>query len=185
VEDHNVSNRKRTTPPPPSGRRHSRVSDCRRCNRHRSACAAAASPVADGNDVELMRLVGEFWAPDAVMDNWNAGRVSWEQRHPSPSDAMIEPTYKCGGGVVLKRRAAGLVQECVRLQALLRCLLDMPPTPRACDEDDAALCHYAPPVLPGTLSGPCLRRPRHASMPRVSDQAETAAAAGTAPCEAG
>lgn len=39
--------------------------------------APVASPGSAGDDAEILRLADEFWIHDAVMDDWNADRVSW------------------------------------------------------------------------------------------------------------
>lgn len=40
--------------------------------------APVAAPGGAGGDAEIMRLAREFWKHDAIMDDWNAGRVSEE-----------------------------------------------------------------------------------------------------------
>lgn len=42
-----------------------------------------ASPEAAGDDAKVLRLAREFWVHDAVMDDWNAHRVSWEVGEPA------------------------------------------------------------------------------------------------------
>ena len=75
--------------------------------------APVASPGSAGDDAEILRLADEFWIHDAVMDDWNADRVSWEV-----GEAAQDEWWEC-----LEEMADIRATTPEGIQAKARCLL--------------------------------------------------------------
>lgn len=75
--------------------------------------APVASPEGAGDDAEILRLARAFWAHNAVMDDWNADRVSWEV-----GEAAQDQWWEC-----LEEMADIRATTPEGIQAKARCLL--------------------------------------------------------------